>query len=107
MKDLVELQLWLWRQEPAQGIKPCRPDTHMSTEVKLWKHVAFLVVPWLRICLPRQDTGVPSLVGELRCHEPWGDETLPQEKEHPPKTGEVRPRECINVNSLAVMLIKG
>ena len=32
-----------------------------------------LVVEWLRICLPMQGTLVPSLVGELRLHVPWGN----------------------------------
>ena len=31
-----------------------------------------LVVQWLRIHLPRQETRVQSLVGELRSHMPWG-----------------------------------
>ena len=31
------------------------------------------VVQWLRICLPMQDTWVPSLVRELRSHVPWGN----------------------------------
>jgi len=31
-----------------------------------------LVVQWLRLCLPVQEAGVQSLVGELRFHMQWG-----------------------------------
>ena len=33
----------------------------------------FLVVQWLRICLPMQGTGVQPLVGKLRSHVPWSN----------------------------------
>ena len=68
MKDLVELQLWLWRHEPAQGIKPCRPDIHMSTEVKLWKHVAFLGDPMVK--------NLPSEAGHWGSIPGWGTKML-------------------------------
>ena len=38
-----------------------------------------LVVQWLRIHLPKQETQVRSLVQELRYHMPWGTEAhVPQ-----------------------------
>ena len=36
-----------------------------------------LVAQWLRLCLPKQEVQVPSLVGELRSHMPYG---LPPKK---------------------------
>ena len=32
----------------------------------------FLVVQWLRLCLPKQEVQVRSLVGDLRSHVPYG-----------------------------------
>ena len=91
----------LWRHEPAQGINPCRPDTTREHKQSCGSTWTFWVVPWLRTCLPRQDTRVPSLVGELRCHVLWGNEAPPPRKRTPPpaptakkKTGEVRPTDA-------------
>ena len=33
----------------------------------------FLVVQWLKICIPVQATEVGSLVGETRFHMQWGN----------------------------------
>ena len=43
-----------------------------SLLLKMWKWETFLVVQWLRLCLPMQEVGVWSLCGELRSHMLWG-----------------------------------
>ena len=101
----------LWRHEPAQGIKPCRPDTHTRTYAKLRKHVDFLGGPVVK--------NLPSEAGHLGSIPDWGTKMphavgqrspSPKKKNTPrpaKKTGEVKTYGCINVNSLTVMLIKG
>ena len=81
----------------------------MGTEAKLRKHVAFPSGPVVKKLPSEAGHSVPSLAGELRCHVMGPRSPSPKKKNTapPPQTGEVRPTDCINVNSLTAMLIKG
>ena len=53
---------------------PHSPNSSLIMSHKMPPRV-FLVVQWLRLCLPMQGVQVPSLVGELRSHMPPGQKT--------------------------------
>ena len=84
------LQGWLYPLCPPTP-ELCPPTTHLGegplthTHIHIQIHTEthngfrispqgiLLVVQWLRICLPMQETWVQSLIRELRSHVPWSN----------------------------------